>query len=478
MKKILYTLWTLTVSSTLILQGQPRYEVSPTQFSTREHDEFCPVVHNGHIVYCSNQQIELLISFKNSDGKGLYNMFLVEIADSNDYSLPELFSRNLHSRFNDGPIAFVREGNQVVYSRNLDTRVRLRNMVDQTNNLGLFFAELKEGEWTNIKPFRYNDPEYSITTPCFSPDGQYLYFGSNMPGGMGGADIYRCRLSGGEWGKPENLGRTINTTGNEAYPFLPTMDQLVFASDGHGGLGKKDLYVSDHSESGWSDPVNLKAPINSPEDDFGLYTDEEFSQGYFSSNRNHSDDIFSFSTLIPRLFNCDTMRENYYCFEFWEEEYVESDTVPVSYEWEFSDGTRIEGLRVEHCLPGPGKHWAKFHIIDNTMDTTFRTESTMEFELEDHIQPYITCSEEILVNSDAPFSGMKSNLPGFKIEEYIWDFGDGSSMTGAEVQHRFIETGTYFVKLGLRGYYGDATVLTTRCVIKRVEVVSPLQQIE
>ncbi|MCK4748770.1 MAG: PD40 domain-containing protein, partial [Bacteroidales bacterium] len=376
---------------------------------------------------------------------------MVELVDTNEYTPPEIFSHNLVTRFNDGPAAFSPDGNMVVYSRNIDANARTRNVIDLNNNLGLFFAELRDGEWINVNAFRHNNTTYTITTPCFSPDGQFLFFGSNMPGGYGGADIYRSKLMEGEWSEPENLGKFLNTPGNEVYPFMSRNNQLFFASDGHEGLGKKDIYLSKYEDSGWSKPVHLEAPINSLEDDFGLFTDEEFSEGYFSSNRGESDDIYRFTTGVPQLFNCDTLLENQYCFEFWDNESPDIDSIPVSYEWEFSDGSRIKGLRVEHCLPGAGKHWAKLHIVDNTTDSTFITQSTMEFELVDHIQPYITSIDTMKVNTAISFSGLNSYLPGYTIEEYVWEFGDGSFLTGPEVDHQYEETGIYYVKLGLMG---------------------------
>ncbi len=471
MKKIIVFLSVLIFCSQLMLIAQPRYQISVAEFSTKKYDEFCPVIYNDQVVFCSNQENELLISYRNNKNMSLFNIFKVDKNADASNEGAEVFSKNLITPFNDGPVSFNQEGNLIVFSRNIDSDAKVKNIFDINNNLGLFFAELIEGDWTNIVDFKYNDIKYSITTPCFSPDGKTLYYGSDMPGGFGGTDLYSSKLVNGEWSEPENLGSVINTKGNEVYPFLAENGDLFFASDGHGGMGKKDLFLSRKKDFQWITPVPLDAPINSKEDDFGLITDKDFSEGYFSTNRDRSDDIFKFSTLVPQLFDCDTLLENQYCFEFWDELYPGLDSLPVVYEWIFSDGTKKRGIKVEHCLPGAGNHWAKLNIIDNVTSNTFFTQSSMEFELNDHIQPYITSQEAGISNTEIKFDGLKSNLPGFSIEEYIWEFDNGNYYTGVETIHKFKKIGEYGIKLGITGYPEGSDTRETRCVIKPFLVV-------
>ena len=451
--------------------SQSRFDVEKTSFSTQRYDEFCPVRFDGQIIFCSNQRYKSLIAYQSQRKTSLYNIYRVILSEDMAQNKPEIFSRNLVTPFNDGPVAFEPGGKRLVYSRNIDTHTRVRNIVDQNNNLGLYFAENKSGEWILTTEFAYNDPYYSITTPCYSPDGKYLYFGSNMPGGYGGTDIYRSAYTNGEWGEPENLGNVINTPGNEVYPFVSEDGLLFFASDGHGGLGEKDIFVTQETSTGWSEPAHLEPPINSPGDDFGFITNNDFSEGYLSSNRDTGDDIYRFFTLVPKLFNCNIQLKNQYCYEFWDEQAPVIDTVPVTYEWEFSDGVTIQGKRVVHCLPGEGSYWARLNIIDNSTKETFLTQSRVEFEIVDHIQPYITCQDTVEVNIGHLFSGLESNLPDFTIEDYIWDFGDGGFTTGPEVTHVYEKPGIYEVKLGLKGNQAGDSDSEIRCVTKRILVL-------
>jgi hypothetical protein len=272
--------------------------------------------------------------------------------------------------------------------------------------------------------------------------------------------------------EPENLGKVINTSGNEVSPFINYAGELFFASDGHPGLGKKDLFMSTETPDGWIAPVHLDPPINSPYDDFSLITNSTFTSGYFASDRNKSDDIFRFETKIPQLYNCDTVKENQYCFQFWDEKYPGADSLPVEYEWQFSDGVVLKGLSVEHCFPGAGKYQAKLNIVDNATSNTFFTQTTMEFYIKDFEQPYITSKDSTGILEEIKFSGLKSNLPGFNIEEYIWDFGDGDFMTGPDVSHSFKKEGVYNVKLGLKGSRDENKNKITYCIFKPIKIFS------
>lgn len=454
------------------VQGQEHYTAKRVYFSSDKYDEFSPVINGDRIVFCSNQQDELLITYIDKARKGLFKIFSTQLNDSTSHSKPKVFSRNLNTPYNDGPIAFNNTGRKAIFSRNIDIDSRKKDLIGRNNNLGLFLTELVDGKWTNIRPFKYNNELYSNTTPFLSPDRKYLYFASDRPGGFGGSDLYRCEYIDSSWAEPENLGAVINTKGNEVYPFINSAGELFFASDGHTGLGKKDLFMSTENSNGWIAPFHLDPPINSKDDDFSLITDSAFTSGYFASDRNGSDDIFRFETKIPQLYNCDTLKENQYCFQFWDDKYPGANSLPVVYEWQFSDGVVLKGLSVKRCFPGAGKYWAKLNIVDNTTSNTFFTQTSLEFEIKDFEQPYISSLDSSLVLKDIKFSGLKSNLPGFHVEEYIWDFGDGDFMTGPDVSHSYKRDGVYNVKLGLTGNNDENKNGVTYCIFKPIRIFS------
>lgn len=145
----------------------------------------------------------------------------------------------------------------------------------------------------------------SVTTahPAISPDGLTLYFVSDMPGGLGENDIWKVSRDSerGDWGSPVNLGEQINTPGNELYPFMHGDGALYFSSDSRVGLGGLDIYRATLDETNTWRLENMKPPINSPEDDFGIVFEAEVERGFFSSARKGrgNDEIFSF--VLPPL---------------------------------------------------------------------------------------------------------------------------------------------------------------------------------
>ncbi|MEM7039034.1 MAG: OmpA family protein, partial [Bacteroidota bacterium] len=140
-----------------------------------------------------------------------------------------------------------------------------------------------------------------------------MIFASDRVGGFGGMDLWAVLWLGEDWSEPINLGSKINTSGNEVFPFLGEDGTLYFSSDLLPGVGGLDLFRAASREEGWANPVNLGTPLNSPRDDFGIYTNGERDQGYFTSNRSgKDDDIYSFRRALGRrlsgtVVNCDDL---------------------------------------------------------------------------------------------------------------------------------------------------------------------------
>ena len=136
-------------------------------------------------------------------------------------------------------------------------------------------------------------------SPAFSRDGKTLYFASNRAGGSGGIDLYRTNMdASGRFSKPVNMGKDINTAGDEMFPYVAEGGKLFFASDGHPGLGKLDLFSATRSQ-GVISIENMGLPFNSPQDDFGLVFYQNQNKGFFSSNREGGkgdDDIYYFAS--------------------------------------------------------------------------------------------------------------------------------------------------------------------------------------
>lgn len=137
----------------------------------------------------------------------------------------------------------------------------------------------------------------SFAHPAVSPDGEWLYFTSDMPGGMGGLDLWRVRITGHGFGGVENLGSQINTAGDEAFPTFRPNGDLYFSSNGHPGLGGYDIFIARKGKDGKTTLSHPGYPLNSAGDDFGMTFEGAHNRGVFSSNRGDArgwDHLYSF----------------------------------------------------------------------------------------------------------------------------------------------------------------------------------------
>ncbi|MBL0741020.1 tetratricopeptide repeat protein [Chryseolinea lacunae] len=203
------------------------------------------------------------------------------------YGTPGLFAGNLAAKFQSGPVSFFNNQKRMAYvtSGALSPKDKTRR------TLQLFFADREGDGWKAGSPFLYNSTEYSIHATAVREDGLLLYFSSDMPGGFGGKDLYSCAFVNGQWSKPVNLGDQINTSGDESYPALVS-GTLYFCSNGHAGLGGLDVFSVPLRPNGFGEVQNAGYPINTNFDDFGLWLNEGGSNGFLTSNREGSDDVF------------------------------------------------------------------------------------------------------------------------------------------------------------------------------------------
>ncbi len=203
------------------------------------------------------------------------------------------FKKNVHS----GTPAFISDTSMVFSFNNNDELEK-----DEVRPLQLYTARLKNNKWGDFQPLDINIENVTSTHPTLSEDKNKLYFASNREGGFGGMDIYVSEWKDGKWSKPINLGPSVNTAGNELFPFLHSSGTMFFASDGHKTFGGLDIFavrkVSAELETFWGHRVNMGYPYNSRYDDFGFTIDGYFKKGFFTSNRKGeslSDEIYGWT---------------------------------------------------------------------------------------------------------------------------------------------------------------------------------------
>lgn len=200
----------------------------------------------------------------------------------------------INSKYHDGPLTMSTDGNTVYFTSDSFRESSFEK--DKANKLKLgrnnLFKATKNGDsWGDITSLPFNSKEFSTSNPSLSRDGKTLYFSSDRPGSIGGVDIWKVAVNAdGTYGEPQNLGKKVNTEGNESFPFIADDNKtLYFASSGRPGLGGLDVFQIDLTSG---EASNLGKPVNSEKDDFAFTFNESKKVGFVSSNRNGNDDIF------------------------------------------------------------------------------------------------------------------------------------------------------------------------------------------
>ncbi len=263
-----------------------------------DENDFCPVLLKNDIVFTSTRQRAEWIRQEHSWSNKVYNLIYSAKKEGGSFSKPKEFSKEYSSNYNDGPVCFSSDGKKMIFTANSLSENKKPSKADIVR-LQLFTATFdgEENSFQGLEVFGFNSDAYNCAHPALSADGNTLVFSSDMPGTLGGMDLWSCALESGKWGTPVNLGEKINTKGSEVFPSLDANGTLYFSSNGWDGLGGLDLYNATSSAGKWNAASNMNAPFNSAKDDFGITLDKEGKTGYFSSNRtskNGDDDIFSF----------------------------------------------------------------------------------------------------------------------------------------------------------------------------------------
>jgi outer membrane protein OmpA-like peptidoglycan-associated protein/tetratricopeptide (TPR) repeat protein len=240
-------------------------------------------------------------SARNESNKiyGWNNEPFLDIYQSN-YNADETYStpipvEELNSKFHEGPVSITKDGNTIYFSSEsfkdkLFVKDKSKNL--KFGQVNLYKANKENGKWVSISPLPFNSKSFSTGNPSIDKEGKNLYFASNMPGSIGGTDIWKVKVeSNGTFGTPENLGDKINTVGDENFPFVTDDNILYFSSNGLTGFGGSDVFSVDLKAV--DVPSNLGKPVNTEKDDFAFTYNKEKNRGYLSSNRSGVDHIYS-----------------------------------------------------------------------------------------------------------------------------------------------------------------------------------------
>jgi outer membrane protein OmpA-like peptidoglycan-associated protein len=268
-----------------IMKKKYWYEVSNLEAVNTPGSEFGAMLMDDNLYFASTKGTSAVYG---ATGTPFTNIFSFKIG-GDAASVQEVPGINLADRHEASP-TISKDGKLMIFARSNDGNRKTHREVC------LYMSRFNGSTWSEPELMPINDLDYWNGAPCLSPDGKSLYFASNRKGTKGGLDLYRSKMDeSGKWGKPTNLGESVNTPGDESFPMITEDGKLYFSSDGHPSIGGLDIFVA--TKKGDVTTVeNLGTGINTLSDDFGL-TLKSPSEGYFSSNRpggKGDDDIYFF----------------------------------------------------------------------------------------------------------------------------------------------------------------------------------------
>lgn len=289
------------------LDEEIEYDVNLVEKLNTTAPDFAANYYENGIFICSSREGSLkpLINFNGGDASAALDYYFMDISGPLDsIKEPVQFPGLLNTISHEGPGSFTKDFSTLYITKTV-TSAKSKSQ-KRLKTLQIFVTKKdSSGNWkVPISAFNFNSFQYSTGHPSISKDGNRIYFMSDMPGGIGGTDIYYAqKQKNGTWGKPVNVGKPVNTVGNELFPFISDDSVLYFSSNMHPGMGKLDIFSTRQvSDSLWAEPANMRPPINTIGDDFAFVKDTKGNRGLLSSDRFNgkgADDIYTFSHHEP-----------------------------------------------------------------------------------------------------------------------------------------------------------------------------------
>ncbi len=455
------------------------YEITEAPFNSEEAD-FSGAFNGNQFVFSSTRAKTNLSFLEDTIQAFFTDLYVVEINADGEFGKANALKGNVNTLHNEGQATFSPSGNLMIYTGNVKNGKTNKFQKVEEFKLGLFTAERFKDNWLITAEFPYNsrDGKFSVAHPCLSDNDSVLYFASNMPGGYGGSDIYRSFWKSNMWSVPENLGKNINTKGNEFFPFINEFGILFFSTNAREDSEGMDIYYSTEEKKEFIEPQRLNGSINSEYDEFAYSEKPGVHTGTFSSNRNDGvDDIFFFAKYINNFQNCHNNDKPYLCYHIVDEKLLNVDSLPFKYEWNLGDGTVLHGNEVDHCYKAYGKYTVTLNVIDTTTKQVFAKVSRVEINCMAEDKPYIITHDTIYAN--VPFECLVdlNEFKGFEVEKIEWELNDGSQFRTKEFTHQFKQTGSYQIKCGLIGKK-KGKIYPRICVFKDIVVINkPIDKI-
>ncbi len=271
-----------------------RYTVKKMDIFNSRRSDFSPMLYGDafdQLYFTSTRNEAVGDELSGITGTKAGDIFYSEKDDKGKWGKPETIETGLNTEFDEGACCFSTDQREMYLTQCVTNPSYPRYAT-------IAVAQRSDAAWGKATKMEITkDTLSSYAHPAISPDGQWLYFVSDMPGGKGGLDIWRIRLTSAGLGGVENVGAPINTPGDEMFPTFRPNGDLYFSSDGHPGMGGLDVFIATVGSNGRYQLEHPGYPLNSHGDDFGLTFEGVHNRGFFSSNRDNGrgfDHIYSF----------------------------------------------------------------------------------------------------------------------------------------------------------------------------------------
>lgn len=277
-----------------IKQLGSRYTVKRMEVFNSRRADYCPMLFGDEydqLYFTSTRNEAQGDELSGITGTKPGDIFYSQKDDKGKWSKPEDVSGGVNTAYDEGACCFSADGREMFLTQCVtDPSYPRYAQIVKSSRSDAAWGKAAEVKLTG-------DTLSSYAHPAISPDGEWLYFTSDMPGGKGGLDIWRVRITPAGYGGVENLGEPVNTPGDEAFPTFRPNGDLYFSSNGHPGLGGLDIFIAKVGKDGRYHLSHPGYPLNSQGDDFGMTFEGPYNRGFFSSNRGDArgwDHIYSF----------------------------------------------------------------------------------------------------------------------------------------------------------------------------------------
>ncbi len=384
-----------------------RYEVTLSNINS-ESSDMSPSYIDGQIIFASARRKTLFNRTNRRNEEPYLDLFCANVKTDGSLDTVMIYGSRINTKYHESSVTYSKSEDAIYYTTNYSSVKEFDK--DKINNLRIVRSKKTDKGWSEFEVLSFNNPMFSYAHPSISDDGSQLYFSSNMPNGFGETDIYVSNKVDGKWSDPINLGKEINTKGNEMFPYLYKNKTLYFSSNAKIGLGGLDIYQSNIKNNTYSKSQNMGYPINSSFDDFGLVFVKNRFKGFITSNRARKtkDDIYSIkiTPLAPKavddFYVMDVKEGRISIAPLKNDSYGDAENISVSnYKTETLNGGRFE----KDAKSGQFKYTCSPDFVGN---------DTITYNL-DHDLPFIDekCEANIIISVKSIEKEIQEELNNF-----------------------------------------------------------------